>query len=249
MRPLNSSSKDRQHRPVVPSRREPPLVRGEAAEILANIDGLPVLVRLLVQDVPAELRSGAVARYSDIHSLLSSTLEKVVDRMRGSPLRRDDPKRQPLAIVELTSGGAPSVGRPTLPNETVLRVGPLELDLIDRTATRDGRRIDLRPREFKLLKYMMRRSGELLTRATLLKDVWDYKFVPDTNLVDVHMGRLRRNVDAPNEAPLIRNIRGGGFILSAEPVSDDLSPGRIISNRPAETKHHDRRGQSRNASR
>lgn len=249
MRLLNSSSKDRQHRPVVPSRQEPPVVRGEAAEILADIDGLPVLVRFLVQDVPADLRSGAVAGYADIHSLLSSTLEKVVDRMRGSPLRRDDPKRQPLAIVELISGGAPFVGRPTLPNETVLRVGPLELDLIDRTATRDGRRIDLRPREFKLLKYMMRRSGELLTRATLLKDVWDYKFVPDTNLVDVHMGRLRRNVDAPNEAPLIRNIRGGGFILSAEPVSDDLSPGRIISDQPTETKHHNRRVQSRNASR
>jgi DNA-binding response OmpR family regulator len=246
MRLLNSSSKGRQ---VIPTRRQPPVVRGEAAEILADIDGLPILVRLLVQDVPAELRSGAVAGGADLLSLLSSTLEKVVDRMRGSPLRRDDPKRQPLAIVELISDGASSVGRPTPPNETALRVGPLELDLIDRIATRDGRRIDLRPREFKLLKYMMRRSGELLTRATLLKDVWDYKFVPDTNLVDVHMGRLRRNVDAPNEAPLIRNIRGVGFILSAEPVSDDSPPGRIINNQPVETKLHDRRVRSRNASR
>jgi DNA-binding winged helix-turn-helix (wHTH) protein len=246
MRLLNSSSKGRR---VIPTRQQPPVVRGEAAEILAEIDGLPILVRFLVQDVPAELRSGAVAGGADFHSLLSSTLEKVVDRMRGSLLRRDDPKRQPLAIVELISGGATSIGRPTPPNESALRVGPLELDLIDRIATRDGRRIDLRPREFKLLKYMMRRSGELLTRATLLKDVWDYKFVPDTNLVDVHMGRLRRNVDAPNEAPLIRNIRGVGFILSAEPVSDDSPPGRIINNRPVETKLHDRRVGSRNASR
>ena len=246
MRLLNSSSKGRQ---VIPTRQEPPMVRGEAAEILADIDGLPILVRFLVQDAPAELRSGAVAGDADIHSLLSSTLEKVVDRMRGSPLRRDDPKRQPLAIVELISNGVPSGRPPTPPNDTVLRVGPLELDLIDRTAARGGRRIDLRPREFNLLKYMMRRSGELLTRAALLKDVWDYKFVPDTNLVDVHMGRLRRNVDAPNEAPLIRNIRGVGFILSAEPVSDDSSLSRIVNNRPAETKLHDRWVRSRNASR
>jgi DNA-binding response OmpR family regulator len=246
MRLLNSSSEGRQ---VIPSGQQPSVVRGEAAEILADIDGLPILVRFLVQDVAAELRSGAVAGGADLHSLLSSTLEKVVDRMRGSPLRSDDPKRQPLAIVELISGGAPSVGRPTQQNETVLRVGPLELDLIDRIATRGDRRIDLRAREFKLLKYMMRRSGELLTRATLLKDVWDYKFVPNTNLVDVHMGRLRRNVDAPNEAPLIRNIRGVGFILTAEPVSDDWSLSRIVNNRPAETKLHDRWVRSRNASR
>jgi len=87
------------------------------------------------------------------------------------------------------------------PNETVLRVGPLELDLIDRTAKRGDRPTDLRPREFHLLKYMMQRIDQLLTRATLFKDVWHYKFVPETNLVDVHMGRLRRKVDGANEAP------------------------------------------------
>ena len=221
MRLLNSSPKGGQHRRVARSRQEPAMMRSEAKEFLADIDGLPVLVRFLFQDVPAEL--GAGTEDADINSLLSSTLEKVIDRMRGSRLRHDDP-RQPIATVELMANGLPSVRPPTLPNDTVLRVGPLELDLIDRTATRGGRRIDLRPREFKLLKYMMGRSGELLTRAALLKDVWDYKFVPDTNLVDVHMGRLRRNVDAPNEAPLIRNIRGVGFILGAEPVSDVSSP-------------------------
>jgi len=104
------------------------------------------------------------------------------------------------------------------PNETVLRVGPLELDLIDRTAKRGDRPIDLRPREFHLLKYMMQRIDQLLTRATLFKDVWHYKFVPETNLVDVHMGRLRRKVDGANEAPMIRNVRGAGFVLSAIPL-------------------------------
>jgi DNA-binding response OmpR family regulator len=192
------------------------------AELLTDIEGLPVLVRLLVQDVPAEMQSDLVTD-ADVHSLLSTTLEKVVERMRGSPLRRDDPSKQPLAIVELVSIGAPSVRLPTPLTETVLRVGSLELDLIDRTAKRGDRGIDLRPREFRLLKYMMQRSDKLLTRATLLKDVWNYKFVPETNLVDVHMGRLRRKVDGSNEPPMIRNVRGGGFVLSATPFQQSSS--------------------------
>ena len=118
---------------------------------------------------------------------------------------------------------------PALPNETLLRVGPLELDLLDRTAKRSDRHIDLRPREFRLLKYMMQRSGQLLTRASLFKEVWDYKFVPESNLVDVHMGRLRRKVDGANELPMIRNVRGVGFILREA----SLSPGSPM--RPPET--------------
>ena len=91
--------------------------------------------------------------------------------------------------------------------------GPLELDLIERTARRGDRVIDLLPREFRLLEYMMRRSDQLLTRAMLLEEVWNYKFVPATNLVDVHMGRLRHKVDGPGETPMIHNVRGAGFIL------------------------------------
>jgi DNA-binding response OmpR family regulator len=97
-------------------------------------------------------------------------------------------------------------------------VGSLELDLIDRTAKRGNRQIDLRPREFQLLKYMMQRSDQLLTRAALIKDVWHYKFVPKTNRIDVHMGRLRRKVDGSNDDPMIRNVRGEGFVLSATPA-------------------------------
>jgi DNA-binding response OmpR family regulator len=121
-------------------------------------------------------------------------------------------------------------------NETVLRVGSLELDLIDRTAKRDGRLIDLRPREFRLLKYMMQRSDQLLTRATLLKEVWQYKFVPETNLVDVHMGRLRRKVDGSNDARMIRNVRGAGFVLSATSSSrvSPASPTEPLTTRPQE---------------
>jgi DNA-binding response OmpR family regulator len=112
----------------------------------------------------------------------------------------------------------PCVRPPVEPRETVLRVGSLELDLIDRTARRGSRPIDLRPREFQLLKYMMQRSGQVLTCANLIKDVWHFKFVPETNRVNVHMGRLRAKVDGPNEAPMIRNVRGEGFVLSATPV-------------------------------
>jgi len=104
--------------------------------------------------------------------------------------------------------------RPSEVRETTLRVGTLEVDLIERTAKRDSRRIDLRPREFRLLKYMMQHSNLLLKRDTLLQEVWDYKFIPDTNLVDVHMGRLRRKVDGPNETPMIHSA-SGGFILRA----------------------------------
>src|ERR1700732_827086 len=99
--------------------------------------------------------------------------------------------------------------------ETKLHVGPLELDLIERTAKRGDRSIELLPREFRLLEYMMRREDQTLTRAMLLEEVWKYKFVPQTNLGDVHMGRLRHKVDDQDEPPMIHSVRGVGFILRA----------------------------------
>ena len=219
---LNSPARARQHRGFVRSTQTPPALRNEMAELLVDIDGLPILVRFLVKDVPA-----AASGEADIHSLLSRTLETMVDRMRGSPLRNDDPSKQPLAIVELISSAEPLIRLRTPLNETVLRVGSLELDLVDRTAKRGDRQIELRPREFQLLKYMMQRSGKLLTRESLFKEVWHYKFVPETNLVDVQMGRLRRKVDGSNETPMIRNVRGAGFVLSATPLSQG-SPTRPV---------------------
>jgi two-component system OmpR family response regulator len=97
--------------------------------------------------------------------------------------------------------------------EIELQVGPLHLDLIERTARRGERAIALLPQEFRLLRYMMQHNDQLLQRSTLLEDVWHYKFIPKTNLVDVHMGRLRHKVNGPNEAPMIHSIRGAGFIL------------------------------------
>src|SRR5882757_6023893 len=152
-----------------------------------------------------------------VHSLLLSALEKIVDRTDAASQRSDDQTRRPLAIAETDSSIESSVRSPAEPRETMLRVGSLELDLINRSAKRGDRPIDLLPSEFRLLKYMMQRDGQLLTRAKLFQDVWHYKFLPETNLVDVHMGRLRRKVNGPNEAPMIRTVRGAGFILSATP--------------------------------
>lgn len=123
----------------------------------------------------------------------------------------------PLEIADRLARLEGLVERQIELRETILQVGPLELDLIERSASRAERTIDLLPREFQLLKYMMLHSGQLLDRATLLEQVWHYRFIPKTNLVDVHMGRVRHKVDGPNETPMIHNIRGAGFILRAPP--------------------------------
>ncbi|MDQ8731726.1 response regulator transcription factor [Bradyrhizobium daqingense] len=146
--------------------------------------------------------------------LVLSALGAVDDRVRGLRMGGDDYLTKPFAIVELVARIEALLRRPTENRETVLVAGPLELDLIERTARRGEREIDLLPREFRLLEYMMRRSDQLLTRAMLLEEVWNYKFVPaTTNLIDVHMGRLRHKVDAPGDVQLIHNVRGSGFIL------------------------------------
>jgi DNA-binding winged helix-turn-helix (wHTH) protein len=185
------------------------------AELKIQIDGLPVLFRFPLDGGPTETASGVVGSRANIYSRLSVALGKIVDQIRRSARREDgSPLKPALTIVEMGSDTEPAVA------QTALRVGPLNLDLLDRTAKRGARRIDLRPREFQLLRYMMERSGKLLTRAELFRDVWHYKFVPQTNLVDVQLGRLRRKVDGPNEPPMIRNVRGAGFVMEACPLSE-----------------------------
>jgi two-component system OmpR family response regulator len=147
--------------------------------------------------------------------LVLSALSAVDDRVRGLRAGGDDYLTKPFAIAELIARIEALRRRPGDNRETVLQVGPLELDLLERTVHRDGRQIDLLPRELRLLEYMMRRKDQLLTRAMLFEEVWNYKFVPHSNLVDVHMGRLRRKIDASGELPMIHNVRGEGFILRA----------------------------------
>src|SRR5258705_2787255 len=138
--------------------------------------------------------------------LVLSALGAVVDRVRGLRAGGDDYLTKPFAIVELIARLEALLRRPAEDRDTLLRVGPLELDLLARTAKRGERAIDLLPREFRLLRYLMRRKDQLLTRAMLFEEVWNYKFVPRSNLVDVHMGRLRRKVDGLEEQPMIHNV-------------------------------------------
>ncbi len=147
--------------------------------------------------------------------LVLSALGAVNDRVKGLRAGGDDYLTKPFAVLELVARIEALLRRPADTSAKTLRVGPLEIDLIERSANRAGREIELLPREYKLLEYMMRHSEQLLTRAMLFEEVWKYKFVPDSNLVDVHMGRLRRKVDVSGDAPMISNIRGEGFVLRA----------------------------------
>jgi DNA-binding response OmpR family regulator len=156
---------------------------------------------------------------------MSSNTRSEMDGLRELDVAADRLCEPSTQCLPQPSGMECWVGSSVEPRETVLRLGPLELDLIDRAAKRGNRKIDLRPREFKLLRYLMQRSEQLLTRADLFIDVWDYKFVPRSNLIDVYMGRLRRAIDGPNEVPMIRTVRGKGFVLSAAPALSPLLPG------------------------
>jgi two-component system, OmpR family, response regulator len=164
------------------------------------VDGLTIIETLREEDIQTPV-------------LFLSALGAVDERVRGLRAGGDDYLTKPFETVELLARIEALLRRPAENRDTVLRVGPLELDLIKRTAKRGERTIDLLPREFRLLEYMMRRKDQMLTRAMLLEEVWNYKFVPQTNLVDVHMGRLRRKIDERNEPPMINNVRGAGFIL------------------------------------
>jgi len=154
-------------------------------------------------------------RYQGVHTpvLVVSALGAVDDRVRGLRADGDDYLTKPFATMELIARIEALLRRPADSRATMLQVGPLKLDLIERTATRGDRVIELLPREFRLLEYMMRRKGQMLTRTMLLEEVWNYKFTPQANLVDVHVGRLRHKVDQALEPPMIHNVRGAGFIL------------------------------------
>ena len=159
--------------------------------LLPGMDGLTIIEALRQEGIGTPV-------------LVLSALRAVDDRVRGLRAGGDDYLTKPFATVELVARIEALMRRPAESRDTLLRVGPLELDLIKRTAKRCDRAIDLLPREFRLLEYMMRREEQLLTRAMLLEEVWNYKFLPpSTNLVDVHMGRLRRKVDEPPEPPMI----------------------------------------------
>jgi len=170
--------------------------------MLPKVDGLTLLRRLREDG-------------DTTPALVLSALSAIDDKIIGLRAGADDYLSKPFSMEELSARLEALLRRPCRNPVTIRRVGPLELDLIRREARRGQRQLDLLAREFQLLDYMMSREGQVITRAMLLEDVWHYRFVPKTNLVDVHMGRLRRKVDSGGEPPLISSVRQAGFILRA----------------------------------
>lgn len=171
--------------------------------MLPVIDGLAVISRL---------REDGVAT----PALIVSALGEVDDRVRGLRAGGDDYMIKPFAVVELLARVEALARRSlTVAKETMIRVGDLELDLVTRTATRRGQQIELVPREFQVLEYLARNEGQIVPRAMLLQHVWDLHYDPNTNIIDVYVGRVRRKVDGQQDYPLIHTIRGVGFCLRA----------------------------------
>ncbi len=170
--------------------------------MLPGLDGLSLIRELRARGVPTP-------------ALVLSALDQVSDRITGLRAGGDDYLVKRFALGELSARLEVLVRRPAGGAQTVLHVGSLELDLIARRASRGSRVLDLLAREFQLLEYLTRREGQVVTRKMLLEDVFGYRFELKTNLVDVHMGRLRRKLDQPDEAPLLTTVRGLGFILHA----------------------------------
>ena len=170
--------------------------------MLPQLDGL-VLLRTL---------RGAGNR---VPALLLSALADVDHRVEGLRAGADDYLAKPFAFAEL-SARLDNIVRRTEganPTDTRLKVGDLELDLLSRQAQRGARRIDLLPREYRLLECLMRQAGRVVTRTMLLEQVWDYHFDPQTNVIDVHISRLRQKIDHGEATPLLHTVRGAGYRL------------------------------------
>lgn len=149
--------------------------------------------------------------------LFLSAMGQVDDRVRGLRAGGDDYLTKPYAFTELLArleallrrGAAPAAA------QTELQIGDLKMDLLSRSVTRSGRKIDLQQREFQILEYLMRHSGQVVTRTMLLENVWNYHFDPQTNVIDVHISRLRQKIDRDFDAPLLQTVRGAGYCLRA----------------------------------
>jgi two-component system OmpR family response regulator len=169
---------------------------------LPHMDGLTVVGRLRQAGIRTPV-------------LLLSALGEVEERVRGLRAGGDDYLTKPFALAELNARIDALLRRSPEMRSTLLRAGDLEVDLLGQTARRGTRNLDLKPRELRLLAHLVRHQGHVITRAMLFEEVWHYHFDPRTNLIDVHIGRLRRKVDMPGDTPLIHTVRGVGFVLRA----------------------------------
>ena len=171
--------------------------------MLPKLDGLSLVRSLREQEV-------------DTPVLFLSALGQVDDRVKGLRAGGDDYLTKPYAFSELLARIevlARRRGSSPAREETVYHVGDLELDRLSRRVTRAGQVLDLQPREFRLLEYMMRHAGQVVTRTMLLEHVWDYHFDPQTNVIDVHVSRLRGKIDKGFDRPLLQTVRGAGYVI------------------------------------
>ncbi len=170
-----------------------------------GIDGLRLLETLRAQNNATPV-------------LLLSALAHVDERVAGLKAGGDDYLTKPFAFAELLARVEALCrrGRGDGGPQTKLTVSDLEMDLLSRAVKRDGQKIDLQPREFRLLEYLMRHAGQVVTRTMLLEGVWDYHFDPQTNVIDVHVSRLRHKIDKPFPTALIHTIRNAGYMLRPE---------------------------------
>jgi len=168
-----------------------------------GMDGLTVLSTLRGLSVDAPV-------------LILSALSAVDERVRGLRAGGDDYLTKPFESLELTARIEVLLRRRSVPDrETMLRVGDLEVDLLKREVRRGGRLIDLLPREYRLLEYLLRHPGQVITRTMLFEEVWSYRYDQTTNVIDVHMGKLRRKLDEGGLPSMIHTVRGSGYILRA----------------------------------
>ncbi len=174
--------------------------------MLPKLDGLSLIGALRKQKV-------------DTPILILSALGQVDDRVKGLRAGGDDYLAKPYAFSELLARVEILARRKPLETgePTVYRVGPLELDRLSHKLTRSGKDIVLQPREFRLLEFLMKNAGQVVTRTMLLEQVWDYHFDPQTNVIDVHISRLRSKIDKGSEAPLLHTIRGSGYMIRDNP--------------------------------
>jgi two-component system OmpR family response regulator len=166
--------------------------------MLPGLDGLSIVAALRAAHVQTPV-------------LVLSALGDVEDRVKGLRAGCDDYLSKPFAFVELLARLEALTRRGSA--ETRLAVADLEMDLLARRVTRGGREIDLLPREFRLLEYLMRHAGHIVTRTMLLEKVWDHHFDPQTNVIDVHVSRLRQKLDKDFATPLLHTVRGAGYTL------------------------------------
>jgi two-component system, OmpR family, response regulator len=151
-------------------------------------------------------------------ALILSALGEVDDRVEGLRAGGDDYLIKPFAFSELLARLEALLRRSDSETtaQTALKVGDLEMDLLTRVVRRAGQLIDLQPREFRLLECLLRHSGQVVTRTMLLENVWDYNFDPQTNVIDVHISRLRSKIDKDFERPLLHTVRGAGYVIRAD---------------------------------